>query len=69
MNRVVVLKWVGLQYAGDSIGSDLRIEIEALNHFLGYNKKLSQGKSITLDKEIGQFLAGSPLFFYQFRFV
>ncbi|MGK5091089.1 hypothetical protein WDW89_03615 [Deltaproteobacteria bacterium TL4] len=62
MNKIVVLKLVGLKYSGDSIGSDLRIEIEAINHFVGINKKLSKGKSVALNQEIGQFLTNQSSF-------
>ncbi|MGK5091667.1 hypothetical protein WDW89_06570, partial [Deltaproteobacteria bacterium TL4] len=37
-------------------------EMEVPNHFLGINKKLSPGKSIALNKEIGQFLTSQPSF-------
>ncbi|MGK5090418.1 hypothetical protein WDW89_00220 [Deltaproteobacteria bacterium TL4] len=62
MNKIVILKWVGLKYSGDSIGRNLRIEMEVPNRFLGINKKLSQGKSVNLNQEIGQFLTSQPSF-------
>ncbi|MGK5094848.1 hypothetical protein WDW89_22910 [Deltaproteobacteria bacterium TL4] len=62
MSKLVILKWVGLQYSGDSIGRDMRIEMEVANHFMGINKKLSPGKSIALNKEIGQFLTSQSSF-------
>ncbi|MGK5093435.1 hypothetical protein WDW89_15680 [Deltaproteobacteria bacterium TL4] len=62
MSKIIILKWVGLKYSEDSIGRDLRIEMEVPNHFLGINKKLSPGKSIALNKEIGQFLTSQPSF-------
>ncbi|MGK5092902.1 hypothetical protein WDW89_12910 [Deltaproteobacteria bacterium TL4] len=62
MKKIIILKWVGLKYSGDSIGRNLRIEMEVPNHFLGINKKLSKGKSVDLNQEIGQFLTSQPSF-------
>ncbi|MGK5093939.1 hypothetical protein WDW89_18240 [Deltaproteobacteria bacterium TL4] len=62
MSKIIILKWVGLKYSGDSIGRDLRIEMEVPKHFLGINKKLSPGKSVALNKEIGQFFTSQPSF-------
>jgi hypothetical protein len=55
MTKIVVLKLRGLKYSGDSIGSNLRIEIEASNHFVGINKNLSLGKNVEFNREIGLF--------------
>lgn len=62
MTGIVVLKLVGLEYSGDSIGSNIRLEIEVFNHFVGINKKLSQGKSIEFNKEIERFRTNQPSF-------
>jgi|CXWL01.1.fsa_nt_gi hypothetical protein len=52
--RKAILQLTGIEYSGESIGDDIRIEIEALGTLLAFNKQLTSKESIILDKEIGQ---------------
>jgi hypothetical protein len=51
-----------ITYAGDSIGDDIRVEIEILGKFFSFDKKIKVGQTVQIDKEIGQFESDQPLF-------
>jgi len=54
MKKLVTLKLVSMTYGGASIGDDIRIEIETLNAFVGFNKRIKQGTIALLNKDIEQ---------------
>jgi hypothetical protein len=55
MLKSVQLKLTKLKYRGDSIGDDIRVEIEILGKFLRVDKKIKAGAVLEIDKEIGRF--------------
>ena len=57
MDKLVQLKLVKIKYGGDSVGEDLRIEIECLNRSFILDKRIKNGNEITINAEIGQFPA------------
>lgn len=62
MTKIIKLKLVNLTYGGNSIGDDIRIEIEALNIFLGLNKRIKRGSAVEINKDIGQFFTDGTSF-------
>lgn len=52
--NILSLKLVSISYSGQSIGDDIRIEIEALGTFFALNKKLQKGHTADIQKEITQ---------------
>jgi hypothetical protein len=42
-------------YQGDSIGDDIRVEIDCLNHSLDFNKTLKNRSEVTVNKPVGAF--------------
>lgn len=57
MNKNIQLKISKIKYEGDSIGDDMRIEIECQGKFFGINKQIKNKSEIVLDVVVGQFLA------------
>ncbi|MBU2575963.1 hypothetical protein KKF64_02660 [Patescibacteria group bacterium] len=55
MLKSIQLKFSKIKYKGDSIGDDIRIEIEALGKFLRVDKRIKVGKTAKIDKEVGRF--------------
>jgi len=55
MTKMVVLTLAHVRYSGDSIGDDIRIEIETLNNVIRLDQKIKNGNSVELNTELGQF--------------
>jgi hypothetical protein len=55
MTKLVQLTLSKIKYGGDSIGDDIRIEIECLNQFFGLDKKIRNSTEVILNAEIGKF--------------
>lgn len=55
MDKLIKLKLSQIKYSGDSIGDDIRVEIEILDKFLRVDKTLKIGAAANIDKEIGNF--------------
>ncbi len=55
MIKLTRLKLAKIKYAGDSIGDDIRIEIECLGRSFGLDKEIKNGTEVALNAEIGQF--------------
>ena len=55
MDKLVQLKLAKIKYGGDSVGEDIRIEIECLNRSFALDKRIKNGTEITIDEELGQF--------------
>ena len=55
MAKLIQLKISQIKYGGDSIGEDIRIEIECLNHSFSLSKRIKNNSAVTIDAEIGQF--------------
>ncbi|MFH0854744.1 MAG: hypothetical protein V1891_04635 [bacterium] len=62
MLKQIQLKISKIKYAGDSLGDDMRIEIECLDKFAGFNKKLKCGSERKLDEIVGTFFADGASF-------
>ncbi|TSC56070.1 MAG: Uncharacterized protein G01um101418_438 [Parcubacteria group bacterium Gr01-1014_18] len=54
MVKDLVCTLVSIKYSGKSIGSDIRIEIEGFGIFFGLNKKIKNGTTSQIHKEIGR---------------
>lgn len=52
--NILSLKLVSISYSGQSIGDDIRVEIEALGAFFALNKKLQKGQTADIQKEVVQ---------------
>lgn len=55
MAKNVLLKLFSVRYAGDSIGNDIRIEIETIGISFGFDKKIKNGTISQINKIIGGF--------------
>lgn len=55
MTKLVQLTLAKIKYGGDSLGDDIRIEIECLNQSFDINKKIRNGTEVALNAEIGKF--------------
>ena len=55
MLKSIQLKLSKIKYKGNSIGDDIRVEIEALGKFLRVDKRIKVGKTAKIDKEVGRF--------------
>lgn len=62
MLKTVILKLANVRYLGDSIGDDIRIELEVLGKFLSINKKIKVGTSVTIRQDIGSFETDQKIF-------
>ncbi len=55
MTKLLRLTLSKIKYGGDSIGDDIRIEIECLDQVFGMDKKIQNGAEVALNTEIGKF--------------
>src|SRR3989338_7303553 len=62
MTKLIRLQVAKIKYTGDSVGDDIRIEVESLDKFVGLNKRLKRGSDVALNAEIGQFFADGASF-------
>ena len=62
MTKLIRLEISRIKYAGDSVGDDIRIEVECLDRFMGLNMRLKRGNDRALNAEIGQFFADGASF-------
>lgn len=62
MLKSIQLKLSKIRYSGDSIGDDVRIEIEILGQFSRVDKIIKVGTTAVIDKEIGKFETDQKIF-------
>ena len=62
MARSITLKLLNIKYSGDSIGDDIRVEIEILNKLSRIDKRIKSGTTAKINKEIGKFETDQKLF-------
>lgn len=62
MLKSIQIKLNKVRYSGDSIGDDVRIEIEVLGKFLQVDKEIKVKKTVTIDQEIGKFETDQEIF-------
>lgn len=55
MTRSVFLKLAKIKYSGDSIGDDIRVEIETLGKLLRVDKRIKAGTTVEINQEVGRF--------------
>ncbi|MDP2638741.1 MAG: hypothetical protein Q8P06_01055 [Candidatus Azambacteria bacterium] len=62
MTKSIRLKLSSIKYSGDSIGDDIRAEIEILNQFSHIDKKIKAGTTVKINHEVGKFEIDQELF-------
>lgn len=62
MSRTVQLKFSKIKYTGDSIGDDIRIEINCLGSVLNLDNKIKNKTEVKFDETIGQFVTNDSTF-------
>ncbi len=62
MTKLIQLKLLKIKYSGDSIGRNIRIEVEALGKFLRIDKKIKAGATAEINRELGRFETDRELF-------
>lgn len=62
MLKTVILKLANVGYSGDSIGDDIRIELEVLGKLLRIDKKIKAGTTVTIGQDIGSFETDQKIF-------
>src|SRR3989338_6261494 len=62
MTKLIRLQVAKIKYTGDSVGDDIRIEVESLDKFVGLNQRLKRGSDRALNVEIGQFFGDGVSF-------
>src|SRR3989344_3470055 len=62
MLKAINLKFAKIKYSGDSIGRDIRIEIEILGKFLRIDKRIKAGTTAEINQEVGRFETDRGLF-------
>lgn len=55
MTKSIQLKLLKITYGGDSIGDDIRLEIEVLGKFLRIDKKIQVNTVAEINREVGRF--------------
>lgn len=62
MIKSIQLKLLKIKYSGDSVGDDIRAEVEALGKFLRVDKRIKVGTVVEINQEIGRFETDQKLF-------
>lgn len=62
MTKLIQLKLSKIKYSGDSIGDDIRVEIEIMGQFSRVDKIIKAGMTAVIDKEIGKFETDQKIF-------
>ena len=62
MFKSVRLKLLKIKYNGDSVGRDVRVEIEVLGKFLRVDKRIRAGTTEEINREVGRFETDRGLF-------
>lgn len=63
MFKSIQLKLAKIKYSGDSIGDDVRLEIEVLGKFLRIDKRIKAGAVAEINREVGRFETDRGLFY------
>jgi hypothetical protein len=62
MIKSVNLKLTKIKYSGDSIGDDIRVEIEAMGRIATIDKQIKVGATAEINREVGRFETDQKLF-------
>ena len=54
MVKSIQLKLLKIKYGGDSVGRDVRIEIEILGKFLRVDNRIKAGTTEKINREVGR---------------
>src|SRR3989344_844212 len=60
--KSVQLKLIRLKYGGDSVGSNINIEIDVLGKILRVDERIKVGATVEINREIGKFETDHELF-------
>lgn len=63
MLKLIQLKLSKIKYSGDSIGDDIRVEIEVLGKFLCVDKRIKAGTAAVINQEVGRFETDRGIFY------
>jgi len=62
MLKSIQLKLLKVKNSGDSVGRDIRVEIEVLGKFLRIDKRIESGTTTEINREVGRFETDRGLF-------
>ncbi len=62
MIKSIKIKLLKIKHSGNSIGDDIRVEIEILNQFLRIDKIIKAGTTAEINKDIGKFEIDQKIF-------
>src|SRR3989338_559151 len=62
MLKSIQLKLSKIKYSGDSVGRDIRAEIEILGKFLRVDKRVKAGTTVEINSDVGRFETDRALF-------
>jgi len=62
MLKSIRLKLLNIKYSGDSVGRDIRVEIEVLGKFLRIDKRIKPDTTEEINREVGRFETDRGLF-------
>jgi len=62
MIKIVQLKISKIKYGGDSIGRNIRLELEILGQFFRIDKRVKAGTTVEINHEVGRFETDRGLF-------
>lgn len=60
--KILTFTLTSIKYTGDSIGDDIRVEVDAFGKFLRIDKIIKAGATKEINQEIGKFEADQKLF-------
>lgn len=63
MLKFIQLKLSKIKYSGNSIGDDIRVEIEVLGKFLRVDKRIKAGATAVINQEVGRFETDRGIFY------
>lgn len=61
-NKILTLTLISIKYTGDSIGDDIRVEVEILGKTLSIDKTIRTGATMEANREIGVFEINKEVF-------
>jgi hypothetical protein len=62
MLKSIRLKLSKIKYGGDSVGRNIRVEVEVLSKFLRVDKRINAGTTVEINREVGRFETDRGLF-------
>ena len=62
MLKSIQLKLSKIRYSGDSVGRNIRVEVEVLDKFLRVDKRIGASTTVEINREVGRFETDRGLF-------